>query len=197
MMVVLAIIATVTAVALTSQSSFNRSLVLVNTAYDIALTLRSAENFGMGSRATGVVANAGYGIHFKVGTPNSFIMFADTFPPVDYSCTRPDCKPGDHVYTGNDAIVQTYTLGNGITVSNFCAYSDSWHCASTGTRDLNSLDVVFMRPNPDAYILANTSPYTPYTATCLTISSNKGGSRFISVAVSGQIIADIPACPPL
>jgi len=193
MMVVLSVIASVTAIALTSQSAFNKTLILANTAYDIALTLRSAESFGMSSRATGVIANAGYGIHFQIGTPDSFLMFADIFPLVGSSCTRPDCKPGDRIYTSDDTLVQTYTLGNGITVSDFCAYSDSWHCASTG--DLNSLDIVFMRPNPDAFIHANISSYTQYTAACITISTNQGASRFVSVAASGQILADVPACP--
>ena len=41
LLIVLAIIATVTTIALSSQSNFNKTLILANTAYDIALTLRS------------------------------------------------------------------------------------------------------------------------------------------------------------
>ena len=57
MMVVLAIIVTITGVTLTSQTSFNKTLVLANTAYDIALTLRSSQTYGLGSRAFGGITN--------------------------------------------------------------------------------------------------------------------------------------------
>jgi len=193
LLVVLAIIAVVTTIALTSQSSFNKSLVLANTAYDVALTLRSAESFGLGSRAAGSLANAGYGLHFDHGATGSFILFADVWPPASAACTRPDCKPGDHLYTASiDTLVRTYTLGNNITVGDFCAYADRWYCASTG--DLTSLDIVFIRPNPDAYINANGTTFTSYSAVCLRLSSPLGGSRYVSVAASGQIIAEAPSC---
>lgn len=193
LLVVLAIIVSVTGIALSSQSAFNKTFILANTAYDIALTLRSAESFGIGSRAISSVANAGYGVHFQRGTSNSFILFADTWPPTDPLCVRPDCKPGDHLYSIDDAIVQTYTLGNNIIVSDFCISSDRPRCAATG--ELSSLDIAFARPNPDAFIRANGSSYSSYTAACIAISSRGGGSRFVSVEASGQIIANAPSCP--
>ena len=193
LMVVLAIIGTVTGIALSSESAFNRTLVLANTAYDIALTLRSAESFGTASRALATTANVGYGVHFQRGTTGSFILFADTWPVVDPSCTRPDCRGGDYLYTTDDVIVQTYTLGNNIMVSDFCTSSDRLRCASTG--DLHSLDVVFARPNPDAFIRANGSFYTDsYTAACLVISSDRGGTRSVFVEASGQIRTGSSSC---
>lgn len=193
LVVVLAVISTVTTIALSSQSTFNKTLVLANTAYDVALTLHTAENFGISSRALPGISNVRYGVHFQKGAPGSFILFADTSPRVNLSCTRPDCRPGDYLYSSNDTLVQTYTLGNDIVVSDFCAFSDRPRCVSTG--DLYSLDIVFGRPNPDAFIRTNGSSYTSYTSACLAVSSNKGGSRFISVAASGQIIANTPSCP--
>ncbi len=197
LLVVLAIIATVTGIALTSQSTFNKTLTLANTAYDIALTLRSAENFGTGSRAVSGTANAGYGLHFQSVTPGSFILFADTSPLADASCTRPDCRPGDRVYSIDDVLVQTYTLGNNIMVSDFCVFSSLSvppRCVKDG---LSSLDIVFSRPNPDAFIRANGSPsnVVSYTAACLTVSSGTGGFRYIKIEASGRIIANALSCP--
>jgi len=191
LMVVLAIIGVVMSIVLTNQSTFNKTLILQNTAYDIALTLRTAETYGLGSRAVGVTANAGYGVRFQKGTSNSFILFADTSPVA--SCASPDCKPGDHVYSsGADALVQTYTLGNGITVSDFCAYvGASASCAYAHGGSLSSLDIVFTRPNPDAFISAGASSYSD---ACLTISSPQGGTRFVSVASSGEITAGATPC---
>lgn len=192
LLVVLAIITAVTGVALSSESSFNKTLVLANTAYDIALTLRSAASFGTNSRAFSTRSNVGYGVHFQQGTQNSFILFADTSPGIDPSCTRPDCRGGDKLYSNDDAIVQTYTLGNDVLITDFCTSSDRSRCVSTG--DLNSLDIVFARPNPDAFIRANSSSFNSYTAACIVISSKRGGSRFISVEASGNIRAAPSSC---
>jgi len=193
LLIVLAIIATVTTITLSSQSDFNKTLILANTAYDIALTLRSAESFGIGSRALPGVANAGYGLHFQSGSPDSFILFADTSPPLAGSCTRPDCKPGDRLYDSTDALVQTYTLGNNITIGDFCTFSDRPRCVSTG--ELQSLDIVFVRPNSDAFIRANGSSYAEYTGACLALVASREESRFVSVTASGEILAKAASCP--
>lgn len=195
LMVVLAIMTVIMTIVLANQSSFNKTLILANAAYDIALTLRFAEAHGLGSRAVGTASNVAYGVHLVRGSQNSFILFADTVPAT--SCGTPDCKAGDHVYAdGADALVQTYMLGNGMTISDFCAQSTgSWSCAAAG--GLTSLDIVFERPNPDPFMSANGlySATFPVTAACLTVSSPQGGARFVSIAASGQIIPNAASCP--
>ena len=196
----------ITSIALTIQSSFNKTLILANTAYDIGLTLRSAESFGLGSRALGSLANAGYGIHFTTG--GSFILFSDTYPPVGsagmchpppaYDHYAPSAQPGNCAYDpgpGYDTLVQTYTLGNGIIVSDFCAYSSGGEsCAVAHGGGLSSLDVVFARPNPTAFVTANGSSYT---SACITITSLQAGAtpHYVSVAASGEISANATSCP--
>ena len=206
LLVVLAIITTLVAIVFTSQSSFNKTLVLANTAYDIALTLRSAENFGLGSRASGSTVNVGYGVHFQAGTTGSFIFFADTDPPVGAGTCHPiigndpagpGATPGDCVYTSSDYEVNEYVLGNGIFVKDFCAYSGSWSCASGG---LISLDIVFAQPNPEPSISKDGSYSTIplVTRACLTLASPSapsGPDRYVLVEPSGQITANASSCP--
>jgi prepilin-type N-terminal cleavage/methylation domain-containing protein len=208
LLVVLAIIITITSVALASQSSFNKTLILTNTAYDIALALRSAETYGLGSRAVQGVDNTGYGLDFNAATPGSFTFFADTFPgPSSFSChglpaagaDAPDAKPGDCVYeTSQGEKITDYTLGNGITVSDFCAFAfNSWSCVHSNGNNLTSLDIVFARPNPQAFVSVNGS-YSislPVTRACLVVSSPQGGQRYVSVAASGAITANASSCP--
>lgn len=197
LLVVLAIIIAITTVVLTSQGSFNKTLLLANTAYDIALTLRSTEILGIGTLASGATANAGRGAHFEKITPDSFSLFADTSPPA--SCSAPNCKPGDRKYAaGQDTLVQKYTLGNGMKINDFCARSAAtgvWSCARTNGSGLSSLDIVFARPNPDAFIRVNGNPDAPYTSACLTITSLQRGARFVNVASSGGITANASSCP--
>ncbi len=203
-MVVLAIMTVISGVVLTSQSSFNRTLTLANTAYDIALTLRSAETYGLGSRAIGSATNAGYGVDFQKATPASFTLFIDTYPAPSSSSpchpkadpSTPDALPGDCVYeAAQGEKVADYTLGNGIVISNFCAYTSSWSCTSGGS--LTSLDIVFARPNADPFISANGSyaPAAPVTSACITVSSPQGDSRFVSITASGAITANATSCP--
>lgn len=219
LLMVLAIIITITSVVFTSQSTFNKTLVLTNTAYDVALTLRSVETFGLSSRGSGLSSSAGYGLHIESATPGSFTLFADTSPapnalnchglPASGDVNAPDAKPGNCVYDQSQGEydpsqgekVTDYTLGNNITISDFCvSVLNSWSCtyAHDGYNGgLSSLDIVFTRPNPDARMSANGtySASFPVTKACITITSPYGGSRFISVGSSGQIIANAPSCP--
>lgn len=203
LVVVMAIIGVITAVTLNSQSTFNKTLILSNTAYDIALTLRSAETFGISGRASGIITNAGYGVHLLSGTKGSFILFADTAPPP--SCTTPDCPRGNHVYTsdpnapgGADVLVQLYTLGNNITISDFCALSDvGWTCASSSSGGLTSLDVSFARPNPDPFMSTNGVYSATLTAACIKITSAQAGSgtQNLYIGASGVISVNSLLCP--
>lgn len=207
LLVVVAIILVITSIALASQSSFNKTLILANTAYDVALTLHSAETYGLGSRAVAGVANTGYGIDFQSGTPGLFTFFADTYPLPSTApgChqtadpTAPDARPGDCAYEANRGEkVTDYTLGNGMTVSDFCAYAlGGWSCAHANGGTLQTLDIVFARPNTEAFMSVNGSYSVafPVTRACLSVSSPQGGARFVSVAASGEITANAPSCP--
>lgn len=196
-MVVLAIITIITLTALVSQSSFNKTLVLANTAYDVALVLRSAQTYGLGSRAIASTANAGYGLRFQNGA--TFTLFADSYPgPSAANChslpdggaSAPDARPGNCVYDASqNERVKDYTLGNGIVINNLCAYNGSWSCS------LSSLDVVFARPNADTFMSTNGLYSAAISKACLTVFSPQGGSRYVSVAASGQIIANASSCP--
>ena len=206
-MVVLTIIVVITMVVLASQSSFNKTLVLANTAYDVALTLRSAETYGLGSRAFGTTVNAGYGVHFESGTPNSFTLFADTYPSPSTSSvchpisdvSAPNAQSGNCSYeSGQGEKVMLYTLGNGITISDFCAYAlGGWSCALAHGGGLTSLDIVFARPNPEPFMSVNGSYSStfPVTDACITLSSPQGGAQYIYVGSSGRITANAPPCP--
>ena len=77
LLVVLAIIGVIMTIVISSQGAFNKTLILSNAGYDIALTLRDTESYGLGSRASGTVANAGYGVQLQNSLPSSFILFAE------------------------------------------------------------------------------------------------------------------------
>lgn len=206
LMVVLAIIMVITAVAFTSQGAFNKTLILANTTYDVALTIRSAETYGIGSRA-GISVNTGYGVDFSRATPGAFVLFSDAYPAPSTSsvchpitdATTPDALPGNCSYdAAQGERITSYLLGNGLTISDFCAQtSGAWSCANSHGSTLSSLDIVFSRPNPEAFMSVNGSYSVLFPATnaCITLSAPAGGERYISVSQSGAITASAASCP--
>lgn len=207
LLIVLTIITVISGVVLLNQSSFNKTLVLTNTAYDVALTLRSAQVYGLGSRVTGTVTNAGYGVNFQKVNPNSFILFSDTYPSPSVlsechptsDASAPDAQPGDCAFqVDQNEKVNEYVLGNGIVISDFCAERQgNWSCAYAQGGELSSLDIIFARPNADPFITTDGT----YSATlvleeaCILLSAPDGSSRVISVTESGQVTANSSSCP--
>ncbi len=199
------IITIISGVMLTSQTSFNRTLILANTAYDIALTLRYAETFGVSSRALGGSStNVGYGLYFSHASPDSFIFFKDSsnnpgtcYPaPPSGDLNAPDAKRGNCVYDNNDVLVNNYKLGNSITVTDFCIYvptTSSWSCTADG---LTALNIIFIRPDPNPWITAVDSGGTKSgTKACLKVEAPGGTARYVSVVKSGAISANATNCP--
>src|SRR6185312_4659547 len=88
--VVVAIFLIITAITLGNQSRFSSDILITNLAYQIALSIREAQVYGIGSK--GVADNsssginnfqAGYGIHIGASDdltlkPTSYNVFADT-----------------------------------------------------------------------------------------------------------------------
>jgi hypothetical protein len=203
-MVVLVIISVVSAIVATSQSNFNKTITLANTAYDVALTFRFAETYGLGSRyKEGATGNVGYGLHFQNAPSNSFVLFADTdplpglsnhprgdetvcHPAPKYDDTGPSALAGNCVYLGETERVQTYTLGNNITINKFCAKTDasSWGC------NIDSLDVTFSRPNPTPFMSIDggyDGGASKVVASCVELTSPQGEFRSVVIGSSGQI----------
>ena len=201
LLIAFSIMVVIMSIVLTSQSSFNKTLILANTAYDVALSLHSAENFGLGGRVTRAgVINAGYGIHFQ-GTPSSaYTLFADSNLPNASNChglppsgdvAAPDAQFGNCVYDAGEK-VSDYTLNNGITINGLCVHTNN----ALACTDVSSLDIVFARPNAEAFMSTNGSysAVPTVTSACITLTSPQGGSQFVSVTLAGQISASATSC---
>ncbi len=210
LMVVLSIITVMSGIIITNQGAFNNTLILSNTTYDVALAIRSAQTYGLSGRVFAGTKSVGYGLHFNQTTPKSFTLFADTNSPSNGGChglpssgdvNSPEAIPGNCIYDAGESAIETYQLGNGMTISKLCAYSSSSTplCGS----GLSSLDIVFSRLSPEPKISTGTGGTTAVylalnSSICLEIQSPDGSKKkYIVVTVSGQIQADAPisSCP--
>lgn len=201
MMVVLAIIVIITVITLVGQSSFNRSLILTDTAYTVAFSIREAQALGISSRTFGEATNAGYGVRFASAPAGSYVLFADVHPtrigniqdssvcPGHTVGTGPEARPGDCRQTQGSEIVRTYTLNNNYKVSGFCGNDTAGVERCNGT-DLSAIDITYLRPNTQSVILGTRTNESVIVLTNGVIRvSTPGGieERCILVSKVGQV----------
>lgn len=202
MIVVLAIVIIITTIALLGQSSFNRSMVLTDTAYTIAFSIREAQALGISSRTFGGTQDAGYGLRFTDGSPTSYKLFADTYPQApgdtqftalcpghpNVASTNPEAKPGDCIQTLESEVVRTYSLNNGFYISRFCGRRSNGSQRCNGPA-MDSLNIVYLRPNTESVITAvNGNVRTALVDATIRISSPDGQiERCIYISKVGQV----------
>lgn len=219
MLVVLAIIVIVTSVALFGQSKFNQSLILSDTAYTVAFSLRQAQSLGLSSRLSSSQSIA-YGLHFSTtGSPGlySYILFADLSNQnaKPSSCNTgtsgtPEFKPGNCVYDYNDttpptdSAVQTFKFERLFYVDRFCGREASpgttIRCANAANTDyLSRINIAFLRPNTDVVITGierTIGTAVPLRNAAIYIKSPDGlAERGVCVSQVGQIFVATSTCP--
>ena len=167
LLVSVAIFTLITTTAVFNNAQFNGNVLLTNLAYEVALSVRQAQFYGITVKQSSTnTFDAGYGIHFDTATPAAYILFEDKPTP-------------DKTYTANEAL-ETYTLRKGNTISKVCVTNVSRTCLSPGS----TVDITFIRPNPDAYIRYQGSFYSQAE---ICVSSPLGNKRKVVVESTGQI----------
>lgn len=164
-----------------SYTDFNSDILLTNLAYEIALSVRQAQFYGITVKQSSVAGSfdSGYGVHFE-SNATSYTLFEDG-------------KGGgnlDHEYEvggGGDEAIETYSIQKGNFISKLCTKgSGSFDCT------LTSLDLSFVRPNPETYVAfgKNGNPAAldlDKTVSIICVASPRGAPRKITVESTGQI----------
>lgn len=178
LLVVISIFSMITIVVLANHSRFNGSVLLGNLAYDIALSVREAQVYGLSVKQFDSQFQVGYGVHFS--DSSTYILFADV-------------NPRNNRYDlGTDSIIQTNSLGKGHFILRYCAENSVGvtSCSDSRGSPPTYLDIVFFRPDPDATI--NTNEPTVYSRGAIVVASPLGETRTITVASTGQISVTNP-----
>jgi prepilin-type N-terminal cleavage/methylation domain-containing protein len=171
MVVVVAIIGVVLTVILTNQALFNRSNLLVDTAYNVALSVRQTQSVGLSGKGFSGSQNTGYGIHVETAGSapiTTYTQFADIYPsvtslasspltaPLSTSCTghvitdpnSPEARPGNCLYDSTQGeLVQAYKFQQGYTIGGFCGFQGSGcgtyaYCSGANTSSCSSQTIV-------------------------------------------------------
>jgi len=178
MMVVMAVFVIISTVTLAGNSRFGGNVTLETLAYDIALSVRQAQVYGIAVRRSDLGTSEfsrAYGIHIDRSFPATYQLFADI-------------APGDGLYSCPDAgdpstceLVQNTTMQGGFIIYDVCVtpVGQSEMCG------LTELNIVFKRPEPDAYI--RTDGVTTYERARIVIRSPQGQEANVLIELAGQI----------
>ncbi|MDB5204678.1 MAG: hypothetical protein JWP09_706 [Candidatus Taylorbacteria bacterium] len=209
LIITVSIMLIVTSAVLFRQSKFSSDVLITDVAYEVALSVRDAAVSGLSSKASSTIPyKSGYGVHFEPGTdggnPNSFINFVDVSETPILDPVTDDSKIFDYYYTaqsdqnqtgGVDSVDKVIQLTQGQTIKQYCAKADGgWVCGPDSSGHV--LNIVYVRPNPDAHITMGTKTGGPdgiktYSEAKIVVQSGLGDKcRTVSVSVSGQISVD-------
>jgi len=204
--VVLVIIIIITTITITSQTNYNRSLIITNTAYTVALSIREAQSLGLSSRNFSGVQNAGYGINFQDTLTAQYRIFADIQSTPAYSgcptgtVNTPEAKPGNCLYDSVSEILTTFNLNKGFRIHDFCGLRTSNNSRVCGSHSSwTSMNITFLRPNTEAIMtmITTTNAAAPLKCAVIWIAPPSGtvaNMKCIVVSQVGQV--SVPqTCP--
>lgn len=188
LLVTVSVFTILTGVVLYNQSKFNGTILLTSLAYDTALTVRQAQTYGINIRSfnyNGENIFTPYGVHFQTNEPynKSFILFS----ALDYNFEDINSLKFGGTNTNDciieDGCVSRYNIQRGNYVSDICL-DNTENCGA------QSLDVFYVRPNPEAIIKAADSlgsSVSPSKAIIKLSNSENSFTREVVVQSNGLI----------
>ncbi len=173
LLVVMSIMIVISSIILARYNQFNGTVLLRSLAYDVALTMREAQVYGLSGKGLSGSFITRYGVYYAKATPTQYLIFADA--------------NNNQAYDSGET-VEAYSMLSGYAISNLCAYkADSTvRCSAAG--DITVMTVMFKRPEPDAIITTDIAE--SYVRGTVTITSAAGLSRTVEVTNTGQLAVD-------
>jgi prepilin-type N-terminal cleavage/methylation domain-containing protein len=180
LLVSVSIIVFILALILVNYNKFDTGIVLTNLAYDVGLSVRKAQTYGINVKGTNNNYSYSYGIHFdksSTAAKQTYLIFADFNNNHIYDCTDP-------ANTATCEKVEGFRLQGGYQIKDF-------YTVDCPTTCLSQLDILFTRPNPDAKIYTVNAGGSTLSATAATIelvsSRDTTDAKKVVVYVTGQI----------
>lgn len=174
LMVTVGIFVLMTSLLLAKYNNYYSGTIFKNQAYDIAITLRQAQSFGISVKVDVAPGSnsfdSAYGVRFPSAGVNNFSL---------YSFIR-----NGNSYSQN-ILQKEYRLKNG-------AYIERLDVSTDGSAYslANSVNVIFQRPNPEAIFCANVNGVDScgtYKYLSIGLKAPNGTIKTVKVNNSGQI----------
>ncbi|MAZ67606.1 hypothetical protein CL652_02450 [bacterium] len=175
LLVVIGILVVISGVVLASYSKFGGQLLLRNLAYDVALSIRQAQVYGISARSfLGAEFASGHGAYFNLADPavsdTAFFLYTDV-------------DTNGFFTSASTEWVETFSIGRGYTIDRICVPS-----GASESCGITQLDVLFRRPEPDAIIRASTGgAFTTYDRVRIVLESPQEKKLSVLIETTGQI----------
>ncbi len=210
MLIVIAIVAVMATVLLFNYSDFSTGVGIRNLAEQMGLSIREAQSYATSVRSingtAGIYSDTypAYGISFSVNgtaqqmyspSTTNFALFVDVSPSNlgtdNDKLYGNDGICGSPTNDGHQECVENFALAGGNTITSLCTDAPTQNSCFTSTNP-GTVNVVFHRPNPDAYICVVNSTgdsCIDQQASYLkvTVQSIKGLQRTVTIWNTGQI----------
>jgi len=148
LLAVVTILIVVSSIVLANNNRFGGKILLENLAYDIALSIRQAQSYGISvQRSVTGTYSSGYGMHFDTNDDTHYVLFVDL-------------NRNGLFDTGIDRHIppSPYAIGRGFKIDAICVPAD-------GACNVRQATILFRRPEPDAAI--STATGNQSMASCL------------------------------
>lgn len=197
LLVTISIFAVVTGIVLVSQSRFNNTILLTDLTYDVALTIRQAQNYGVNVRQyeSGNTKNfsTAYGVYFNENYLKNLALFADADGnnafTSDSSGSALDVS--DFCISNPGECIDRYTIRRGNAIDSFCVYTTANARQCSGDVENAKLYILFRRPQPDArfYFTYDVDQVlsSDIAKAEITLKASDGSTRKVEVNTTGQI----------
>jgi prepilin-type N-terminal cleavage/methylation domain-containing protein len=171
LMITVAIFVLMTSLLLAKYNNYYSGTIFKNQAYDIAITLRQAQSFGISVKVDSQSFGSAYGVSFPSAGVTNFSLYSYTRNGTLYAKNIPQ---------------KDYRLKNGAYIEKLEVRAN----ASDNATYANSVDVIFQRPNPEALICADvngTKSCTTYKYFSIVLKAANDTIKTVKVNNSGQI----------
>jgi type II secretory pathway pseudopilin PulG len=197
LIVTVGIFVTITSVVLASYPKFGSRIVLSNVAYQIALSVRQTQTYGLSVKEFGTSSVfPGYGIYFPnpINDNKSFTIFADINGDKKYNLLACGANGSEclekFTIQSSEAV---YALCGNLKKDGIPKFNTISDANISNCRSINSLHVSFTRPDPDANITAymgGTTYNSSYSDSEIVIANPRGDVKTIVIWPTGQIYVE-------
>tara|TARA_B100000745_G_scaffold233775_1_gene157395 strand:+ start:1387 stop:1953 length:567 start_codon:yes stop_codon:yes gene_type:complete len=166
LLITISIVIMVVGAVLVKNTGFNSTVLLKTQAQEVALDIRTAQQYGVSARADRTDTGAAYGIYFSAATPELYQLYLD--------------DDGDQVYDTGEAVGAAFVLDDRFIINDICV---------AGTCGSSEVSIAFQRPDFDAAIY-----YAGGRATLVEIvvvsRTDTTAQRTVAVYETGQIAVE-------
>lgn len=174
-LVVIAIFGIVAAIVIFNYGKFTNDTVLTNMAYEMSLSIREAQIFGVAVSGRSQDFSQPFGVVFDLsggGETDQYFLFVD------------ENRNGKYDSSSNETVVgEPYKLQRNVKIVDVATCTSIEQCIEV---ENDKLSITFQRPNPEPEF----NPDDGASYAKITLQSPEGTKRCVMVSINGQVYVE-------